>query len=87
MLNFAPGESGHRIIRPALEKSDPWFLISSDARARRIGSFMSLLDAGDYDHDGQSDAIFFLSQGENIDGLVMFDASFKEPIRFAWSYH
>ena len=48
---------------------------------------MSLLDAGDYDDDGQSEVLFFLSQGENTDGFVLYDASFREPVEFTWSYH
>jgi hypothetical protein len=67
--------------------SEPWFFISSDGSVRRIGSFMSLLDAGDYDNDGRSEVLFFLSQGENTDGFVLFDASFTTKISFTWSYH
>jgi hypothetical protein len=36
---------------------------------------------------GESEILFFLSQGENTDGFVLFDASFKTPIRFTWNYH
>ena len=41
---------------------------------------MTLLDAGDYDDDGQSEVVFFLSQGENTDGFVLYDATFAKPI-------
>jgi len=67
--------------------SDPWFFVSRDGAVRRIGSFMTLLDAGDYDNDGQSEVIFFLSQGENTDGFVLFDATFTQPVSFVWHYH
>jgi hypothetical protein len=67
--------------------SDPWFFVSPDGAVRRIGSFMSLLDAGDYDNDGQSEVVFFLSQPENTDGFVLYDASFLKPVILSWHYH
>jgi hypothetical protein len=68
-------------------QSDPWFFVSEDGTVHRIGSFMTLLDAGDYDNDGRSEVIFFLSQGENTDGFVLFDASFKKHVSLFWNYH
>ncbi len=67
--------------------SDPWFFVSPDGTVRRIGSFMSLLDAGDYDNDGKSEVVFLLSQGENTDGFVLFDASFEKQASLLWHYH
>lgn len=67
--------------------SDPWFFVSSDGVVKRIGSFMTLLDAGDYDNDGKSEIVFFLSQGENLDGFVLFDANLQKQASFTWSYH
>lgn len=67
--------------------SDPWFFVGSDGVVRRIGSFISLLDAGDYDDDGQSELVFFLSQPEDTDGFVLYDASFRKPVKFTWTYH
>ncbi len=67
--------------------SNPWFFVSEDGRARRIGAFMTLLDAGDYDNDGRSEIVFFLSQPEDTDGFVLFDASLREQARFTWFYH
>lgn len=67
--------------------SEPWFFVSGDGMVRRIGSFMSLLDAGDYDNDGKSEVVFLLSQGENTDGFVLFDASFEKPVSALWHYH
>jgi len=67
--------------------SGPWFFVSPDGTARRIGSFMTLLDAGDYDNDGQSELVFFLSQGDDLDGFVLFDASCRKSVSFTWSYH
>jgi len=67
--------------------SAPWFFVSPDAAVRRIGSFMSLLDAGDYDNDGKSELVFFFSQGENTDGFVLFDARLQKQASLTWHYH
>jgi hypothetical protein len=67
--------------------SAPWFFVSADGAARHIGSFMSLLDAGDYDNDGKSELVFFLSQGEDLDGFVLFDANLQRQATLTWSYH
>lgn len=80
------GNCGY-ISEPDEPESEPWFFVSSDGSVRRIGSFMTLLDAGDYDNDGKSEVVFFLSQGENTDGFVLFDGSFERPVTFTWHYH
>jgi hypothetical protein len=67
--------------------SEPWFFVAGDGTVRRIGSFMSLLDAGDYDNDGTSEVIFVVNQGENTDGFVLFDASFEHQVSLLWHYH
>jgi hypothetical protein len=67
--------------------SGPWFFVASDGVVRRIGSFMSLLDAGDYDNDGRAELVFFLSQPEDTDGFVLYDATFEKPVTFTWTYH
>jgi|GEM_PF-2894831 len=67
--------------------SNPWFFVARDSTVRRVGSSMSLLDAGDYDNDGRSELVFFLSLGENTDAFVLFDASLKEQGRLTWHYH
>jgi hypothetical protein len=67
--------------------ANPWFLVSADRNVRRIGSFMELLDAGDYDNDGRSELIFFLSQPEDTDGFMLFDADLKKRATFTWTYH
>ena len=67
--------------------SNPWFFVSEVGVVRRFGSFLTLLDAGDYDNDGKSEIVFFLSQPEDTDGFVLFDASLREQARLTWTYH
>jgi hypothetical protein len=67
--------------------SSPWFFVSADGHARRVGSFMSLLDAGDYDNDGRSEVIFILEQPEDTEGFVLFDADMNEEASLLWEYH
>jgi len=53
------------------EPTDPWvlqwFLVAPDGRVRRVGGFEELLDAGDYDNDGESEIIFFSTRSEHSD--------------------
>jgi hypothetical protein len=67
--------------------SNPWFFIAPDGTVRRIGSFMTLLDTGDYDNDGKSELVFFLSQGEDTDGFVLYDANLQKRAGLTWHYH
>jgi len=80
------GDCGY-IDDPKDPLSSPWFFVSEEGRVHRIGGFMTLLDAGDYDHDGRSEIVFFLSQPEDTDGFILFDASLRELVRFMWHYH
>lgn len=80
------GDCGY-VDDPNDPQSDPWYFVSADGVAQRIGSFMEFLDAGDYDNDGRSEVIFFLSQGENTDGFVLFDGQFQKQTKLIWHYH
>jgi hypothetical protein len=85
-MSLDAGDCGY-IDDPNDPQANPWFFVSSDGSVRRIGSFMELLDAGDYDNDGQSEIIFFLSQPEDTDGFVLFDANLKKQASLTWTYH
>jgi hypothetical protein len=61
--NLNAGDCGY-VDQPDDPLSNPWFFVAADGTVRRIGSFMSLLDTGDYDNDGKSELVFFQSQGE-----------------------
>jgi hypothetical protein len=45
-----------------------------------------LVDAGDYDGDGKSEVIFFVT-GYNEDGYAMFYDLFQKNVMCTWSYH
>jgi hypothetical protein len=45
-----------------------------------------LVDAGDYDGDGKSEVVFFVT-GYNEDGYAMFYDSFRKNVFTTWSYH
>jgi hypothetical protein len=55
--------------------------------ARDGNRSMALLDAGDYDNDGSSELIFFLSQPEDTDGFVLFDGRSRKQASLTWTYH
>ncbi len=67
--------------------SNPWYFVSAKGNARRFGSFLTLLDAGDYDNGGRSELIFMLSQPEDTDGFILYDADLRKQASLTWSYH
>lgn len=85
-ISLDAGDCGY-VDDPNDPQSNPWYFVSADGVARRIGSFMEFLDAGDYDNDGGSEVIFFLSQGENTDGFVLFSDHLQKNATLIWHYH
>jgi hypothetical protein len=85
-ISLDAGDCGY-VDDPNDPQSNPWYFVSADGVARRIGSFMEFLDAGDYDNDGGSEVIFFLSQGENTDGFVLFGDHLQKKATLIWHYH
>jgi hypothetical protein len=62
------------------------FAIDPDGKAQFLGAGLTLLDAGDYDADGQSELVFALSL-YNRGGYVLFSKDFAEQTRFEFGYH
>lgn len=62
-----------------------WFYITNKI-TKYIGAQSSLLDTGDYDHDGKIE-FMFTYQGYNKDGYVLFDPDFNKPVKYLWTYH
>jgi hypothetical protein len=66
--------------------SPHWFVANGSDPIRFLGSEMALIDAGDYDNDGQSEVVF-MKVGYNFTGYVLFFDNFHQSVEFGWSYH
>lgn len=64
---------------------DAWFYVAG-REVRYLGSNMLLVDAGDYDGDGQEEAVFKV-QRYNNDGYALFHDGFRQKLEFSWGYH
>ena len=64
-----------------------WFLVARDRRVRRIGGFDVLLDAGDYDDDGQSELIFFSPRSESSDVYDLLYDNLRKKAELEIGYH
>jgi len=62
-----------------------WFYIKGD-KIKLIGYELDLLDAGDYDNDGEVEFIFHYS-GYNRDGYILFESEFSGRFDYIWNYH
>lgn len=62
------------------------FAVTAAGKSQFLGSGLMLVDAGDYDNDGESELVFALSQ-YNRGGYVLFSADFTERARFDFGYH
>jgi len=67
------------------EWSINWFVIYKDD-IKHLGHDLNLVDAGDYDNDGNSEIIFWYS-GYNRDGYIIYYDDFKQSAKYIWSYH
>ncbi len=70
---------------PAPEWTPQWFLVVGE-KVRHLGAELSLVDAGDYDADGESEVLFWHS-GYNRDGYSLFSENFTKRADYWWSYH
>ncbi|MDH5631061.1 MAG: hypothetical protein OEY96_12995 [Gammaproteobacteria bacterium] len=61
-----------------------WFYIDNEIKF--VGYELDLLDAADYDGDGEIEFIFHHS-GYNEDGYTLFDSNFNERYDYYWNYH
>jgi hypothetical protein len=64
--------------------STHWFLLSGGPVL--LGAGLQLVDAGDYDGDGESEVVFAYS-GYNRDGYTLFTDAFRKRAEVRWSYH
>jgi hypothetical protein len=66
--------------------SPHWFVANGSGPIRFLGSAMTVIDAGDYDNDGQSEVVF-MKVSYNFTGYVLFFDDFRQSVEFGWSYH
>ena len=70
---------------PTSETDEPmWFFVSNGVKF--IGYELDLLDAADYDNDGEIEFIFSHT-GYNRDGYTLYESDFEERYDYYWSYH
>lgn len=65
---------------------DPWYVVDPSGSIRYLGSGMLLVDAGDYDADGNSELLFSI-EGENFGGYRIYYDNFKKSAEFRFNYH
>jgi hypothetical protein len=79
-----------RRAAPADEVAGPghslhWFVSEPRNTLKFLGSELSYVDAGDYDHDGHSEVLFMKSSYDR-DGYVLFSDNFAHSAEFSWTY-
>lgn len=62
-----------------------WFYVRGET-IRVLGASLYLIDAGDYDGDGHSEAVF-LHDAYNYNGYVLFYDGFRKQAEFGWTYN
>lgn len=85
-VSLNAGDCGY-VDYPNDPLSDPWYFLPANGEARRIGSFMTFLDAGDYTHEGRSELLFMVEQPEDFEGFALFDSDMHRRASLMWSYH
>jgi hypothetical protein len=83
---LAAGDCGY-VDDPRDWGAGPWYFVTPHGEARWIGAFMSLLDAADYDNDGNSEVVFMIEQPEDTEGFALFDAELRKRASLLWTYH
>jgi hypothetical protein len=75
-----------RDTQAGFQMPDPWFTVSPEKSAQYLASGLSLIDAGDYDHSGDSQLLFSLS-ADNRCGYRLYFDNFLCSVSFEFSYH
>ena len=61
-----------------------WFSIAETVR--HVGNDLTLIDAGDYDNDGESEILFWYA-GYNQDGYIILYDGLRWQSNYHWGYH
>ena len=80
--------TGYRCDGPTDESAyaDHVFAASPTGEVKFLGENLRLVDAGDYDADGQSELVFAIN-GDNRGGYELYSNAFAGKAEFAFSYH
>ncbi|MDD2806265.1 MAG: hypothetical protein PHV33_11985 [Elusimicrobiales bacterium] len=84
-FRFKP-DSGAKDIVGESSEAFYWVSVSSGTAPQFLGAGLQLIDFADYDSDGATEFLFWLS-GYNLDGYKIFWNGFKDSETFSWKYH
>ena len=73
-------------VEAGFEIDDPWFLVDPTKSVTLLGSGFELVDAGDYDNDGNSEIVFAIKRDDR-GGYELFYDNFKKHAIFEFGYH
>jgi hypothetical protein len=73
-------------VEAGFEIDDPWFVVDPTKSVALLGSGFELVDAGDYDNDGNSELVFAINR-DNRGGYELFYDNFKKHALFEFGYH
>jgi hypothetical protein len=62
------------------------FLVGASGPARHLGDSLTVIDAGDYDGDGQAEVVAMF-QRYNHDGYTVFFQGLAKQASYGWGYH
>jgi hypothetical protein len=84
-FRFKPG-SGAEDITGSSSQALSWLYVPASGAPAFVGRDLTLIAHGDYDSDGKTEFLFWLS-GYNLDGCKIFWNGFKESEVLSWKYH
>jgi hypothetical protein len=73
-------------LEAGFDIDDPWFVSNPQKSVEYLDAGLWLVDAGDYDNDGKSELLFYISR-DNRGGYELFYDDFKKHASFEYSYH
>lgn len=86
LVNLALDHSLFFVDGPIEEELDYWIHLDASGKAKALAIHGPLVDAGDFDGDGESEIVFAYS-GYNKDGYVLLFSNLTKTLEKFWSYH
>lgn len=84
-FRFKP-DSGAEDIAGSSSQALYWLYVPASGAPAFVGRDLALIAHGDYDFDGKTEFLFWLS-GYNLDGYRIFWNGFRESETLSWKYH